>query len=435
MRLFFSNPLGIFILFALICFSTLMLRTQYLIHTQVNSPIRADAAQYTIYAYNLNTHGVFSKTLADSPVPDAYRSPGYPILLSQIITWAPDAFYPTTLYVQAILSALTAGLTFLAGLFFLPLGWALAGGILVAISPHLMSLTGYVLTETLTAFWMILGFYLWFTALERGSKKFWMGAGLAWGMAVLTNETLLFFPFFAVGIWTFFQFKNSSKSHRPAMAGILIFILCLSLFPLGWQIRNQMNLPPEAERGSHRARATLIHGSYPEFILDDPARKYYPHYGDPEYPAMVESAPHMLQVLTDRIMDRPWRYLSWYLFEKPYYVWSWDILQGQGDVYIYPVNTSWYQTVTWANVTRLFMKLTHPLILIITALGFVLAISYGSGNNPPFHLWMFGICIYVTLVYTVFAPWPRYTIPLRPELYLCFLWSLHQGRTIFARKG
>ena len=32
--------------------------------------------------------------------------------------------------------------------------------------------------------------------------------------------------------------------------------------------------------------------------------------------------------------------------------------------------------------------------------------------------------VYFTVVYSVFAPWPRYSVPLRPELYLLAAWSV-----------
>ena len=35
----------------------------------------------------------------------------------------------------------------------------------------------------------------------------------------------------------------------------------------------------------------------------------------------------------------------------------------------------------------------------------------------------FAVCVYFTAIYMVFAPWPRYSVPLRPELYLCAVWS------------
>jgi hypothetical protein len=41
-------------------------------------------------------------------------------------------------------------------------------------------------------------------------------------------------------------------------------------------------------------------------------------------------------------------------------------------------------------------------------------------RTPAF---MVAICGYYTLVYNIFAPWPRYSVPLRPVLYICAAWS------------
>ena len=75
------------------------------------------------------------------------------------------------------------------------------------------------------------------------------------------------------------------------------------------------------------------------------------------------------------------------------------------------------------------MKLIHPLILVAALIGipiFIMRIRRKKGahlfvNEPGI---LFVVLVYYTFLYTVFAPWPRYSVPLRPELYLFALWSL-----------
>ena len=37
-------------------------------------------------------------------------------------------------------------------------------------------------------------------------------------------------------------------------------------------------------------------------------------------------------------------------------------------------------------------------------------------------VFMVAICVYDTLVYSIFAPWLRYSVPLRPVLYIFAAW-------------
>ncbi len=58
--------------------------------TTIDGPIRGDARDYVAYAHNLKAHNIYSRTWPDpssvtQPVPDAVRSPGYPVFLSFFI--------------------------------------------------------------------------------------------------------------------------------------------------------------------------------------------------------------------------------------------------------------------------------------------------------------------------------------------------------------
>ena len=59
--------------------------------TVIDTPVRADAADYYYYAYNLSHYGIYSRTPAgqDNPVPDAVRSPGYPLFIAPFVQWPP----------------------------------------------------------------------------------------------------------------------------------------------------------------------------------------------------------------------------------------------------------------------------------------------------------------------------------------------------------
>jgi len=150
----------LFIIFA----TALQIRIQYVNQTVVDIPIRADARQYVVYAYNL-FNGTFSKDLPNGsaiPRPDSFRSPGYPLFIVLVFALGGDT--ENVVYAQAVLSALAVLITFGIGIQFLPLWGSVFASVLVAISPHLISTASYILTETLFSFTFLLSIFLFILA-------------------------------------------------------------------------------------------------------------------------------------------------------------------------------------------------------------------------------------------------------------------------------
>ena len=139
------------------------LRASYNANTRIVDPVRADAAYYLVYAYNLINHSTFSKDRTAPPVPDSYWAPGYPVFLASVIKISElletDA-YTSILISQLLLGIGTLFICFLVAASFLPGYWSLLPPFLVAISPHLISTASYILTETLFGFLLILSLYV-----------------------------------------------------------------------------------------------------------------------------------------------------------------------------------------------------------------------------------------------------------------------------------
>jgi 4-amino-4-deoxy-L-arabinose transferase-like glycosyltransferase len=393
---------------------------KYVEQTEVDTPIRADAAQYVAYGYNLYYHGVFSKELSPKPSPDSYRSPGYPLLISLAFKIGGKRyFYPVVIYFQIILSALLVPLTFLVGIRFLSSTWSLLAAIFVAISPHLVSMTNYLLTETLFSFVLLSAICLFCMALERKHIIFFVTSGMLFGMAYLANETALFIPFIVIAASIYFRFKRGNITKK-IFVNMLACLIIFSVFPAAWTWRNH-NLNSEAAQGSSRAIASMSHGAYPDFIYKDKKFRYFPYREDPMQPLFSSSFGNFSTILFERFKERPIRYLSWYIFEKPYYLWSWSILQGQGDIYVYPVKSSLYQKNVTAEISRKFMQVLHPFVLVAALAGIIIFLRKNRANE--YISLPFAVIVYYTILYTVFAPWPRYSVPLRPELYLFAIWT------------
>lgn len=422
-----------FLILLLIFSVSLLLRIEYIRNTVVDVPIRADAKQYVTYGYNLARFGVFSKTYpSESPKPDSFRSPGYPLLIAASFFIAGTKnFYLLTLYTQAVLSALIVLLTYFIGRKFLPFNWAIAGAICVALCPHQVSIAGYLLTETLFGFLLHAGILCFLIGVGRRSYPWFFISAVFWSGAYLTNETALFLPFIFGVILLFFMGTSLSKIDKKILLPrLMLFFIVFSLAPAIWTVRNEVNLPPDAPKASERAMSTMSHGAYPGFIYKNPKFKYFPYREDPMQPAFGSSLKKFGEILWRRAKERPWRYFTWYFFEKPYYFWSWNILQGQGDIYIYPVKISFYELSRFANFTRNIMKALHlpAIFLAFASLPLIIIKNTYPGKSlkTGYFLFILTIGIYYTLLYMVFAPWPRYSVPLRPELYLCALWTLHE---------
>src|SRR5690606_4295067 len=86
-----------------------LLRAWFVVAAEVEAPIRGDIRDYVHYAWNLIHHGVFSKLApaAVTPMPDAYRGPGYPAFLALGLWLLPqdDRWYDVLLHAQAVLGA------------------------------------------------------------------------------------------------------------------------------------------------------------------------------------------------------------------------------------------------------------------------------------------------------------------------------------------
>ena len=285
---------------------------------------------------------------------------------------------------------------------------------------------------------LLVGIQVYYWAVDRRQVTIFLLSALLFGYAYLVNETCLFIPWIFAFITVAFckvQDEPPVFNKKAWLIGGMLFVF--SLFPSIWMLRSSL-LAQEASRGSGRAIATMSHGAYPGFVHKDIRFKYYPYREDPRQPEFGASFKNFRTIFWDRFKKRPLRYISWYVFEKPYYIWSWDNLQsrmgpsqrpGAGDIYIYAVASSLYLKSSSANLTRQFMKVIHPIILVLALIGVGIAgvDAYHDRKSLKLHrspIFLFAILVYYTMLYTVFAPWPRYSVPLRPELYLCAMWTV-----------
>jgi 4-amino-4-deoxy-L-arabinose transferase-like glycosyltransferase len=410
------------VLLSIVCFLGLGLRLGHIHYSVVPEPYIADAGEYTTAAANLLDHGVYSTDKKnDPPIPDSFRSPGYPLFLALVrAVVGAERFYDVVRYLQAILSTLVIPLIFILALRFLPSGWALGVAALTATSPHLIVVPGYLLTETLFSFLLVLALTLLYGSLTARKTVQLILAGVCFGLAALTNETALVIPpVLAVGyLW----WGRGVQRLLPAT----LFLVAFAVFPGGLKIRNALSVPPEGRKGSTRALATLVHGTYPGFVHKDPNWRYYPYKleSDPQYPEFSRSWKDFRRIFAERFSERPGRYVRWYLLEKPYYLWGWSYLQGTGDIYIYATVDSVFDVIPASRLLYHLHRLLHPLLVALALIsGFVWFFTRKKADLFATAGPLFMVLLLYTLIAMVFAPWPRYTVPLRPLFFAAALWT------------
>jgi hypothetical protein len=388
------------------------LRWTYVTRIEVDHPIRGDALQYVAYAWNLVHHGAFSKSPPGSTevVPDSFRDPGYPSLLAGVMLIFDSLvpWYRTVLLLQGLLGALTVTLLTAAVRPWLGPRWSVAAGLLMAFWPHSISITGFLLSETATAFWVALALFLLQRTTKRGGRLPMTACGIAFGVAAMTNAVLI--PFAALLAVVLWWRGNSTRST------VLILAFSSLLLPLGWGLRNAQL--PAADNSSGRALLNAVQGSWPEYhasylasvMGDRSAIQIQANIGH-EYDVLRTSTAAGLQLVSSRMRQRPLRYLAWYA-SKPALLWDWSIRIGKGNIYVYATSHSILDEQPILRAIVAMCWALNPLIMLLALAGAV--IVWVKRREPsPVPLAVALLAGYVTLVYSLLQAEPRYSIPFR----------------------
>lgn len=289
------------------------IRASYVARVVVENPVRADAAQYLRYGYNLAFHGVYSSAASqgsDAPESDSFRSPGYPLQLAAVLSVVDNAaaFYRTQLAIQAFLSALVVPILILLARRTMREAYALAVGLLIALMPHQVTSSGYLLTETLQSLLFAACLLAFVMSLERHKSATAAVAGILFGLLYLTNEaTLLVAPLLVALVWL-----RGHEAREPGPRRAMIVLLgVFAVFPLAWQIRGAVSIPSGSESlGSGRAWSAAVEGSYPGFRFGEHSSYGYAYLADSEFRGMQESVPRFFGVMKSRVAEDPTRYLT-----------------------------------------------------------------------------------------------------------------------------
>ena len=126
--------------------------------------------------------------------------------------------------------------------------------------------------------------------------------------------------------------------------------------------------------------------------------------------------------------------MTWYLIKKPIAFWSWGMVQGQGDVFVYPVSKNPYWDQPLFRVSHRLMRIVHEPLVLLGLFGCVMAWFPASTRRiGPLGAatvrFTSLLLVYFTALHMIGFPEPRYAVPLRPFLYGM---SLFTGGLIYA---
>jgi hypothetical protein len=414
------------------------LRWYFVTHAQVLQPlddphVRADAAEYYRYAWNVLHHATFSAALpgADTHLADSFRDPGYPVFLALWMSITPsyDAWYAAVLVSQAVLGGVTVACLALSMGRMLSWPTLASATLVLACWPHAISIPAYVLSENLLAPLCALAILLITQSATRPRAWKFALTGMVLAAAGLTNAVVAPFiiPLGAALFWK----RLVSRRH-------LVILLVATLLPLmAWGMRNAML--PEGRSAAYRAEMNFVQGSWPTYHAayqlwahGDATGQQTLHAIDAETEALHEDPQNGLRSIVARMSHAPGTYLAWYL-GKPALLWGWDIRMGQGDIYVYPTrNSPFIGNAGWKAMEAVAFML-NPFLAILALTGAILTLLRREPTAAAVGFTV--LTAWVTVVYAVLQSEPRYAIPFRAaEIALAAL-ALSAGAQRLRRKA
>lgn len=387
-------------------------RYYYILHAVVQQP-RGDAIGYVAYARNLVQHGVFTMT-AQGAAPlagDSFRDPGYPVFLAFWMRIFNDwnTWYAAVLLSQVVLSSLTVVAVLSLARRWMSMGWLAAAGVLMAVWPHSVSMSGYMLSETLFGFLCAIGLLCLGVALQRRSILWAAASGIGLSLAALTNAVML--PF-AVVVGLFLLMR---RQLSLAMFAGLVLAALATIAP--WSIRNAM-LPTSGPTSTDRALLNLVQGSWPGMHAAYQAKVNKDANAGAlmapinEEAALVEADPITgLSAMGRRMSSHPAIYIRWYL-GKPRLLWDWNIRVGQGDIYVFPTHNSPFEANTAFRLVAALCRALNFWLFVLAIAGCLLALIPKQEKTSGVAATAL-MLIFVTLVYSTLQAEPRYSVAFR----------------------
>lgn len=428
--------------FVLVAFGALLvilvfgitLRYQAYARSEVPDYPRGDAAKYFLYAYNLTNFGVYGygdftllpadtdKEIAREQIkPDALNTPGYPLYLSLFLGGKYSKIQSDRARLgQVLLSSLTILLAYAAFSQFGRL-YGLGVATLTALSPHLINMNLFLLTETLFCF--LLMAFVWITSRANRNSRLvlFLLMGIFLAMATLTRPWLQGYLFVILGYLFFSRLRFSFRQT-------IFLLLGAAIVTTPWLVRNTMASGNAADPG--QLVRSIHHGMYPDMMYEEQNETLgYAYKADPMSPELAKSLGTILSELERRATAEPYKYANWYLIGKIRSVLSWKIIAGADAIFVYHVKGSPYFELPRFYLSAYYMERIHGILMVLALIGVLIVwlprkLQHQSADGVFFLRAISLLIIYFLLMHMVVAPYPRYSIPMRPVLYAMALYPI-----------
>src|SRR5262249_1023632 len=286
-----------------------------------------------------------------------------------------------------------------------------------ASSPHLISMTTYMLAETPAAFFASLLLAIVAVNLSEDSKI--QNSGwLFIAIGVCVGCLSLFRPVFLA----FTPLTAIAFLRRPDKWRALIFSCGgAALIVAPWFIRNLLNVPAG---GPSLVADTILRGSYRGYIFAaNPATFPDGWLYDPSFDFTRRSLVSTLEAVGNKITLDPFGMMKWYFIEKPVYLFQWSNIDGIGDVFVYPVvRTPFSDRIAFKGVHLIF-EWSHVVILTLAFLGciapWIPAVRKLISSKAQTVLRLASLMlIFLYFVHLPFFVAGRYAVPLNPVIFV-----------------
>ena len=406
------------------------LRWEYVKNTKIVGPVIKDAYYYTRIAHNLADNHVFSSAVdPKGRSTHEARRPGYPYFLSSIVLFTDSfkSFYLTTLWLQSIIGALTVLLSYALARFLLPKPWALSVAFLTMVSPHMIAMNAFILSECLFTFLIILSLVFLVMGVKQEKTYGYMLSGITMGVAIFVRPVFELFPLLCCPI---IYFSIRDKNRWTIFIVLSIFLFTSYSFQLSWSLWERIRLGQNPLMDD-QLKTALIFGTYPDILYKD--LPGMPDKEDPNFSALIKADyGTIIHYILNQFVQEPFRHITWWFIKKPVLFWSWKVFFGDG-INFYPVYYSWFDINPLMNFLRSFMLALHPFIVLLAGISviFFKNLSWATKDiNKKGESFCYAVCavliIHFTVMFMILAPFPRYALPMGPELYLLGLFGLRK---------
>ena len=376
-----------------------------------------EVVDYTPTPHRVDLTGItWSAAARQLPQSDAYRTPGYPLLLAAVGGGGAGASRHVLYAVQAVLIGLTAVLLALLVRRLWGPRIALVAAIVFALDPYSKRYVTMVLGETLAGFLATASGYALVRSWQERSVRWWTATGLLVGALTLVRPVFaIAIPLVAVGALL--------AAGVGARRRIVVAAACLAgslVVVLPWIARNAA-VTGKAALADYGAGWNLLIAAHGEGYGRTMAQVYAsPSYAR-DFAAPQRFAPTVEQLRTDH--DAYARYLvkadavqrstaiDLYLHRlgrDPSRV-LWEF--GYRAYFLWMAHTDWFQPT---GIKLFLLRLVDWAVMILAIVGVALELRAGRAGRA------LGVFLIVyTLVSALGHVEARYTVPLR-SLYLGF---------------